>query len=84
MPATLRISKTSKKNQTIILKKEISWIWSFWLTLFKKYTIDGVIHLAAESHVDRSLHNPTEFANTNIIGTLNASQSCTDCLAQQL
>lgn len=37
----------------------------------KKYDIDGVIHLAAESHVDRSLHNPAEFANTNIIGTLN-------------
>jgi dTDP-glucose 4,6-dehydratase len=39
--------------------------------LFKKYDFDGVIHLAAESHVDRSLHNPTEFAVTNIIGTLN-------------
>lgn len=40
-------------------------------SVFSKYEIDGVIHLAAESHVDRSLHNPTEFANTNIIGTLN-------------
>lgn len=38
---------------------------------FKKYEIDSVIHLAAESHVDRSLHNPNEFASTNIIGTLN-------------
>ena len=38
---------------------------------FKKYEIDAVIHLAAESHVDRSLHNPNEFASTNIIGTLN-------------
>ncbi len=38
---------------------------------FKKYEFDGVIHLAAESHVDRSLHNPNEFAATNIIGTLN-------------
>ena len=38
--------------------------------VFKKYNIDGVIHLAAESHVDRSLHNPAEFATTNIIGTL--------------
>jgi len=40
-------------------------------TLFEKYDIDGVIHLAAESHVDRSLENPSEFASTNIIGTLN-------------
>lgn len=39
--------------------------------IFKKYDVDGVIHLAAESHVDRSLHNPTEFAMTNIIGTIN-------------
>lgn len=38
---------------------------------FRKYAIEGVIHLAAESHVDRSLHNPAEFATTNIIGTLN-------------
>lgn len=43
----------------------------FLFDLFKRYNVDGVIHLAAESHVDRSLHNPTEFANTNIIGTLN-------------
>jgi dTDP-glucose 4,6-dehydratase len=43
----------------------------FVLATFKKYDIDGVIHLAAESHVDRSLHNPAEFAHTNIIGTLH-------------
>ena len=43
----------------------------FLFETFRKHDIDGVIHLAAESHVDRSLHNPTEFANTNIIGTLN-------------
>ncbi len=41
------------------------------LETFKKHDVDGVIHLAAESHVDRSLHNPNEFAATNIIGTLN-------------
>jgi dTDP-glucose 4,6-dehydratase len=43
----------------------------FLVELFNKHTFDGVIHLAAESHVDRSLHNPTEFALTNIVGTLN-------------
>lgn len=43
----------------------------FLVGLFNQYQFDGVIHLAAESHVDRSLHNPTEFAMTNIIGTLN-------------
>lgn len=38
--------------------------------LFKKYGIDSVIHLAAESHVDRSILNPEEFARTNVMGTL--------------
>jgi len=45
---------------------------------FKKYQIDGVIHLAAESHVDRSLTNPNEFATTNIIGTLNLLRVAND------
>ncbi len=39
--------------------------------LFQKYQFDGVIHLAAESHVDRSIANPTEFVMTNVIGTVN-------------
>ncbi len=39
--------------------------------LFRDYDFDGVIHLAAESHVDRSITNPMEFIQTNIIGTTN-------------
>lgn len=45
--------------------------------VFSKYDIDGVIHLAAESHVDRSISNPMEFVRTNIEGTvvlLNAAR----------
>ncbi len=38
--------------------------------VFDSYKIDAVIHLAAESHVDRSITNPFEFAQTNIMGTL--------------
>ncbi len=38
--------------------------------IFKKENIDSVIHLAAESHVDRSIEDPFEFASTNIMGTL--------------
>lgn len=38
--------------------------------LFREYDIDGVIHLAAESHVDRSIKNPLAFAQTNVMGTL--------------
>lgn len=39
--------------------------------LFSKYVFDGVIHLAAESHVDRSISAPDEFVFTNIVGTVN-------------
>jgi dTDP-glucose 4,6-dehydratase len=39
--------------------------------LFATYAFDGVIHLAAESHVDRSISNPMAFVETNILGTLN-------------
>lgn len=45
--------------------------------LFLEHNFDGVIHLAAESHVDRSISNPMEFVRTNVIGTvtlLNAAQ----------
>ncbi|PWB70738.1 dTDP-glucose 4,6-dehydratase, partial [candidate division GN15 bacterium] len=38
---------------------------------FGTHRIDAVIHLAAESHVDRSITGPAEFVNTNIIGTFN-------------
>lgn len=46
--------------------------------LFEKYRFDGVIHLAAESHVDRSISDPMEFIRTNIVGTvtlLNAARA---------
>jgi dTDP-glucose 4,6-dehydratase len=39
--------------------------------LFAKYRFDGIIHLAAESHVDRSITAPDEFVHTNIVGTVN-------------
>ena len=39
--------------------------------LFTKHQFDAVIHLAAESHVDRSISNPLEFVFTNVIGTVN-------------
>ncbi|MCH2083518.1 MAG: dTDP-glucose 4,6-dehydratase [Saprospiraceae bacterium] len=39
--------------------------------LFQTYSFDGIIHLAAESHVDRSITNPMSFIETNIVGTVN-------------
>jgi dTDP-glucose 4,6-dehydratase len=44
---------------------------NFITSLFSEHHFDGVIHLAAESHVDRSISNPTEFVYTNVIGTVN-------------
>lgn len=44
---------------------------SFIQELFAMHRFDGVIHLAAESHVDRSISNPSEFVKTNVLGTVN-------------
>lgn len=44
--------------------------FEFMRMVFSKYSIEGVVHLAAESHVDRSIDNPFVFAQTNVMGTL--------------
>ena len=45
------------------------------LDIMRKYNIDGIIHLAAESHVDRSIKDPFTFAQTNVLGTLSLLQA---------
>lgn len=57
-----------KKNLTFI-KGDIT-DESFINSIFDKYKFDNVIHLAAESHVDRSISDPLTFAKTNILGTM--------------
>ena len=47
--------------------------------IFRVYDIDGVIHLAAESHVDRSIADPFVFARTNVLGTLSLLQAAKGC-----
>ena len=44
---------------------------SYLKSLFLRYNFDGIIHLAAESHVDRSISDPMQFIMTNVIGTVN-------------
>lgn len=44
--------------------------------VFQKYEVTHVIHLAAESHVDRSISNPMEFINTNVVGTVTLLNVC--------
>lgn len=47
--------------------------------IFAEYDIDGVIHLAAESHVDRSIEDPFTFARTNVMGTLTLLHVARTC-----
>lgn len=47
--------------------------------IFDAYEIDTVVHFAAESHVDRSLHDPKEFLKTNVMGTFNLLEVARKC-----
>ena len=49
--------------------------------VFSTYAIDGVLHLAAESHVDRSIKDPFTFARTNVMGTLSLLQAAKESWA---
>ena len=49
--------------------------------LFKKHRFDSIIHLAAESHVDRSITDPLAFVKTNVIGTMNLLNAAKDLWA---
>src|SRR3954453_23412967 len=46
------------------------------LAVVEKYEITHVLHLAAESHVDRSISGPGDFISTNIVGTFNLLEAC--------
>lgn len=48
-------------------------------SIFEKHDIDGVLHLAAESHVDRSILEPFIFAQTNVMGTLSLLEAARRC-----
>ena len=63
----------NKKNYTFI-KCDICNVKKV-RNIFKEYQIDSVIHLAAESHVDRSIKDPFSFAQTNVMGTLSLLQA---------
>src|SRR6516162_4334705 len=45
-------------------------------SLFQQFEFDGVIHLAAESHVDRSIQDPLAFVRTNVLGTVSILNAC--------
>ena len=64
----------ARKDNYTFIKGDIADI-DFVRKLFSQYKIDGVIHLAAESHVDRSIKDPFTFARTNVMGTLSLLQA---------
>ncbi len=68
------LREIEKKNNYTFLKGDIN-DEQFIDSIFQKHQFENVIHLAAESHVDRSITDPLAFAKTNIIGTLNLLNS---------
>ena len=62
-----------KQNYTFV-KADIC-DYELMLQLMKEHNVDGIIHLAAESHVDRSIKDPFTFARTNVMGTLSLLQA---------
>jgi dTDP-glucose 4,6-dehydratase len=72
------LSDIDKKQNYTFIKGDIV-DGDFILQLFEKHQFDGVVHLAAESHVDRSITNPMEFIMTNIVGTVNLLNAAKHC-----
>ena len=68
------LKDVEKKENYFFIKGDIN-DKQFVEKIFNKYNFDGVIHLAAESHVDRSISDPLVFAKTNILGTINLLDS---------
>ena len=64
------IADISKASNYTFIKGDIKDL-EFINTIFQQHQFDSVIHLAAESHVDRSITNPNAFIETNVLGTAN-------------
>lgn len=64
------LSSISDKSNYVFFKGDITSVDDV-STAFEQFEPEFVVHFAAESHVDRSIHNPLEFVNTNVLGTQN-------------
>ncbi len=71
MPATWKICATLKMQPNYTFIKGDIVDADFINGIFAEHQFDAVIHLAAESHVDRSITDPMAFVYTNVIGTVN-------------
>lgn len=63
--------KTIEQSPNYLFRKGDITDYDSMLRLFAEFDFDGVIHLAAESHVDRSISDPMAFITTNVVGTVN-------------
>ena len=70
----LKLWKEKRFSQTILLQVDIIEAEKL-NSIVKDFMPDKIFHLAAESHVDRSITGPQEFLNTNILGTFNILES---------
>lgn len=68
------LKDVENKSNYVFVKADIC-DFSMMQSVFTEYGVDGVIHLAAESHVDRSIKDPFAFAQTNVMGTLSLLQA---------
>lgn len=68
------LADIEQKSNYVFVKADIADIEAM-RRVMSEYEIDGVIHLAAESHVDRSIKDPFTFARTNVMGTLSLLQA---------
>jgi dTDP-glucose 4,6-dehydratase len=66
----LTLSSLSHDSRHVFIRGDIC-DYELVLSLLKKYSIRAVINFAAESHVDRSIHGPKDFIQTNVVGTFN-------------
>ncbi len=69
------ISDIQNSSNYTFIKGEIA-DENFINSLFKEHQFEGVIHLAAETHVDRSISDPSLFVKTNVLGTINLLNAC--------
>ncbi|MEM9916625.1 MAG: dTDP-glucose 4,6-dehydratase [Bacteroidota bacterium] len=71
------LSDIEEKSNYTFVKGDIT-DGAFLQKLFEDFSFDGIIHLAAESHVDRSISDPMSFITTNIVGTVNLLNAARD------
>lgn len=71
--------KDVENNPNYVFEKADICDFEKMMEIMRKYDIDGIIHLAAESHVDRSIKDPFTFAHTNVMGTLSLLQAAKVC-----